>query len=142
MVARRILLAGLFAAGAAGLALAAPDADRRDGATVRHHHIVHGAGHASIERAAMQNILAELLSEKTGRPAAEIAAMFGDGPPHEALEQLGIAGDQMPPLFQQAHAMLIKKAAAAGLITATQAAEIEARPPPRPRHRKGEGDDR
>lgn len=120
MLARKILAVGLLALGAAGVAFAGSD-----GPTKRHR--VHGPmGHASVEFAALHNIMADLLSAKTGKTPAEITALFDAGGPHEVAEKLGLKHEDMKPLFREARATLITRAAAAGLITAQQAEKLRA----------------
>ena len=119
-----LVIAGL-ALGAAGLAFAAAEGHDREhgGEHMRHVKFMRGA---SVEHAAMQNIMAELLSAKTGKTIAEIQKQFEDGHPHEALEDLGLSEEDGRALHQQAREKLIAKAQAAGLITATQAEKIRA----------------
>lgn len=129
---RTILAVGLLAAGAAGAAGAALAADRGkdDGdREVRREVIVKHRGggpmgHASVEFAAMHNIMAELLSAKTGKTAAEIQALFEQGGPHEAFETLGLDEDEVRPLFKAARQQLIARAEKAGLITGAQADKL------------------
>lgn len=136
MYVRSILAASLLALGAAG-ALAAskpapPDVPQGHG---MHHGGMHGM-RFSVERVAMHNIMAELISQKTGRPVAEVRALFENGDPREALDKLGLSHDEVHAMMKTAHSQFIDKAAAAGLITADQAAKLHAapmpdRPPPR-----------
>lgn len=133
---RTMVAVGLLAAGAAGAAGAALAADRGgarddDGGEVRREVIVkhHGPGamrHASVEFAAMHNIMAELLGAKTGKTPAEIQALFEKGGPHEAFEALGLDEEEVRPLFREARQQLITRAASAGLITAQQAEKLRA----------------
>jgi glycerol dehydrogenase-like iron-containing ADH family enzyme len=146
MKAGKILAAALVALVAAGTAFAA--AEGKGGECGERHvfkHRVHGPGF-SVEHVAMHNIMSELLSAKTGKTAAEIQAMFDASGP-ETFDKLGLDEDEMAPLFKQARATLINRAAAANLITAAQAeklrtAKVEMRmhhgplPPPPP-----DGDD-
>ena len=141
MLARKILVAGLLALGAAGVAFAAGDGPARGKRG-------HGPmGHASVEFAAMHNIMAELLSAKTGKTPAEIAALFDAGGPHEVAEKLNLTHEDMKPLFKEARATLITRAQAANLITAAQAEKLRAAKIEM-RHRRGphpegdEGDDK
>jgi hypothetical protein len=128
MSIRKVLVAGLLALGAAGVAVAEGSHNGED-SHGRHHG--HGPmGHASVEMAAMHNIMAELISAKTGKSVAEIKALFEKSGPHDAIESLGLTRDDMRPLFEKAHAQLIDKAAAAGLITADQATTLRAAPLP------------
>lgn len=131
MNVRKIAVAATLALAAAGAAFAATDtkapADQdRDGPM---HHRMHGMPF-SVERVAMHNIMAELLSAKTGRSQDEIRALFEGNDPRDAIEKLGLSHDDMRALFQQAHLTLIQKAQAAGLITADQAAKLKAAPLP------------
>ena len=133
---KQLWVAGLLALGAAGAAVAADDpvVERHvikhgagDEPTVERHVIRHRGGpmgHASLEHAAMHNIMAEQLSAKTGKTVAEIQALFDKGGPHQAFEALGIADDDVGPLFQEARRTLITRAAAAGLVTAQQAEKM------------------
>lgn len=111
MLTRKILVAGLLALGAAGLAYAGSGK---------------GFGHASVEFAAMHNIMAELLSAKTGKTQAEIAALFDAGGPHAVAEKLGLKREDMRELMKEARGTLITRAAAANLITADQAEKLRA----------------
>jgi hypothetical protein len=147
MTIRKVLLAGVLAIGAAGVAVAAAEPSRGDdGARHEGHHMRHDMMRASVEVQAMHNLMAELLSAKTGKSASEIKALFEKaGNPHAVTEQLGLSHDDMRALHEKAHGQLIDKAAAAGLITAEQAAKLHAAPlpaPPRERHSKGGDDDR
>jgi len=120
MLARKILAVGLLALGAAGIAFAAGDGP---GKRQRGHGPM---GHASVEFAAMHNIMAELLSAKTGKTPAEITALFDAGGPHAVAEELGLTHEDMKPLLKEARGTLITRAAAAGLITAQQAEKLRA----------------
>ena len=62
MLARKIIVAGLLALGATGIALAADSDKRVDEKRIVEKHVVRG--HASVEFAAMHNIMGELLSAK------------------------------------------------------------------------------
>lgn len=131
MTSRLILAAALFAFGAAGV-YAASTNDKAPGASGGD---VHGHMHRgmefSVERVAMHNIMAELMSAKTGRSQEEIRQLFeSSANPHDAVEKLGLSHDDMRALFQQAHLTLIQKAQSAGLITADQAAKLKAAPLP------------
>lgn len=128
MSARKVVVAGLLALCATGLAQAS-DQDKRvdkrvDEKRVVEVHKVKGMGHASVEFAAMHNIMAELLSTKTGKTPAEIAAMFDAGGPHEVAEQLGLKGEEMRALMKEARGTLITRAQAANLITSEQAERL------------------
>jgi hypothetical protein len=96
--------------------------------------------HASVEFAAMHNIMAELLSAKTGKTPAEIAALFDAGGPHEVAEKLNLTHEDMKPLFKEARATLNTRAQAANLITAAQAEKLRAAKVEM-RHRRGPGDE-
>jgi hypothetical protein len=100
-------------------------------------HRHHGFG-PSVEHAAMHNIMADLISAKTGRPAADVRKLFADGDPREAVEKLGLSRDDMHALMKQAHEQLVARAAAAGLITAEQATKIRAMPLPEPGEHRGD----
>jgi hypothetical protein len=125
MLARNFLVAGLLALGAAGLAYAGSGkgGDDERGARREAHK---SFGHASVEFAAMHNIMAELLSAKTGKTQAEIAAMFDAGGPHDVAEKLNLKREDMKTLMQEARGTLITRAAAAKLITAEQAEKLRA----------------
>lgn len=125
MFGKKILVAGLVALGAAGLAWAGSDKPR-DGERIEKRHVVKEFGHASVEFAAMHNIMAELLSAKTGKTQAEIAAMFDKGGPHEVAEELDLKREDMRDLMKEARGTLITRAAAAKLITAEQAEKLRA----------------
>jgi len=123
MQLKKILAVGLIALGAAGVAFASGDREGGEGKA----HRMHGEmRHASVEFAAMHNIMADLLSAKTGKSVAEIRALFDKSGPHEAFEQLGLSKDEIRPLFKEARQTLITRAAAAGLITAQQAEHLRA----------------
>lgn len=125
---RKWVAVGALALGAAGLAGAAFAADSTAPRAERHvvKHRMHGGPgmHASVEFTAMHNIMAELLSARTGKTAAEIQAMFDKGGPHEVFDQLGLDDDEMRPLFKEARATLITRATKAGLITSAQAEQL------------------
>ena len=123
MVARKILVAGLLALGATGLALA--DGERRgDDQRIVEKQVV--KGHASVEFAAMHNIMGELLSARTGKTPAEIAALFDKGGPHAVAEELGLKREEMREIMMEARGTLITRAQAANLITAQQAERLRA----------------
>lgn len=127
MQLRKWVAVGALALGALGLAGATFAADSTAPRAERHviKHRMHGpGGHASVEHAAMHNIMAELLSAKTGKTTAEIQALFDKGGPREAFEALGLDDDEMRPLFKEARATLITRAAKAGLITPEQAEKL------------------
>jgi hypothetical protein len=126
MLARNVLVAGLFALGAAGLAYAGSGKGGDDGERVVKREVRKGFGHASVEFAAMHNIMAELLSARTGKTQAEIAALFDAGGPHEVAEQLNLKREEMRELMKEARGTLITRAAAAHLITAQQAEKLRA----------------
>lgn len=128
MLARRMVVtgavAGLLALGVAGLAYAGSGEKRRDGERVVERHKI--IGHASVEFAAMHNIMAELLSVKSGKTPAEITALFDEGGPHAVSEKLNLKRDEMHALMKEARVTLITRAAAANLITAEQAEKLRA----------------
>lgn len=116
-----LLLSGLTLAGTAN----AGD-DSRHG---------HGRGDrdahpASVERLAMQNLLAASLAQSTGRDAAEIGTLLAKSRPPEVAEQLGIDRDAMREAMKTARTTLIERYLAAGLITAEQAETLKAASPP------------
>ena len=125
---RKVLVAGLLALGAAGgigAAMAAggdSDAPRAERHVIKHR--MHGA--ASVEFTAMHNIMAELLSARTGKTTAEIQALFEKGGPHEAFDALGLTREDVQPLFKEARLKLIARATSAGLITSQQAEKLKA----------------
>ena len=121
MYVRSMLVAGLLALGSAGAVFA--EGGSHEG--MHHRHPFMGA---SVEHMAMHNIMADLLSAKTGRSPAEIKALFEGADPHEAIEKLGISRDDMHKLMEQAHETLLTRATAAGLITAEQAQKIRSAP--------------
>lgn len=127
MLARKMVVAVLLATGVSGLAWAADDAKTEKRVEKRIEHKVRGPmGHASVEFAAMHNIMAELLSAKTGKTPAEIAALFDAGGPHEVVETLKLSEEDMRATFKEARGTLITRAAAANLITAAQADRLRA----------------
>lgn len=101
----------------------------------RHVKFLHRFG-PSVEHAAMRNIVAEALSAKTGRSAAEISAKLDDTSPQDVAREFDLSEADMKALHKQARLTLIQRAAAAGLITAAQADELRKAPmpehPPRP----------
>jgi hypothetical protein len=123
---RTIVAVGLLALGTAGAAQAADRVVKDEDREVRREVIVkhRGHGHGSVEFAAMHNIMAELLSAKTGKTTAEIQALFEKGGPFEAFEALGIPEDEARPLFKEARQQLISRAERAGLITGEQAEKL------------------
>lgn len=80
--------------------------------------------HLTIEGMALQNILAELISARTGHPPARVREALREQYSHESLESLGLSAADMRVLFEQAHATLVDRVAAANLITAEQAARV------------------
>ena len=76
----------------------------------------HGPPPASVERAAIHKIMAEEMAKASGRKPAEIAKMLASSPPPEVARQLGLQPEAMKSAMQTAHATLIQKALAAGLI--------------------------
>jgi hypothetical protein len=127
MSARKMVVAGLLALCATGLAQAADKDKRVEDKRVERVvevHKVKGMRHASVEFAAMHNIMAELLSAKTGKTPAEIAALFDEGGPHEVAETLGLKKEEMRALMKEARGTLITRAQAANLITTEQAERL------------------
>jgi len=118
MKIRTLAIVGALALSAAAAVFADDDGGKRR--FVKHH------DHPSVEFAAMHNIMAELLSAKTGRTPAEITALFDAGGPPEVVEKLGLKHEDMRPIFKEARATLITRAQAANLITAAQAQELRA----------------
>ena len=116
MKVKTLVMAGLLALGAAGVAMAG-DGEKR---VVKHR--VHGG--ASVEFTAMHNIMAEQLSARTGKTQAEINALFEKGGPHEVAESLGLKKEDMRDLMKEARITLITRAQAANLITAAQADQL------------------
>jgi hypothetical protein len=143
---KTIVAVGLLAAGVAGATLAADRVVKEEGdREVRREVIVKHRGHrgASVEFTAMHNIMAEMLSAKTGKTTAEIQALFEKGGPHEAFETLGIAEDEVRPMFKEARQQLISRAERAGLITGEQAEKLRtAKIEMRHKRRHGDDDDR
>ncbi|HVT36560.1 MAG TPA: hypothetical protein VHE37_13310, partial [Nevskiaceae bacterium] len=70
----------------------------------------------SVERAAIHKLLAQELSRASGRAPSEITQMLATSPPPEVARQLGLQPDAVKSAMQNAHAQLIQKALAAGLI--------------------------
>jgi hypothetical protein len=124
MSARKVVVAGLLALCATGLAQASDKDKRVEEKRVVEVHKVKGMRHASVEFAAMHNIMAELLSAKTGKTPAEIAALFDEGGPHEVAETLGLKKEEMRALMKEARGTLITRAQAANLITSEQAERL------------------
>ena len=125
MQLKKMVAMGLIALGAMGVAYAGGKDE--DGERVEIRHKIHGPGPhraASLEFAAMHNIMVELLSAKTGKTTAEIDALWEKGGPHSVAETLKLSEDDMKPLFQQAHRTLVDRALAANLITAAQAEQL------------------
>lgn len=111
------LVAALTAAIVTSAALAhEPEAPR--------HVRMHGPHSMSLAHVAMRNVVAELAAAKSGKPLAEVRAVFEKSHPHAAMEALGLSEDDMKVLFQQAHTTLVDRAATAGLITPEQAQEL------------------
>lgn len=125
-IRKPVAILALAALGLAGTAIAGHhgDGDHRGGGR--------GGPPASVERAAMHNLLAERLAGSTGRDAAGIASLLGETPPWQVADKLGLSPEQMHEAVQSARATLIERAAAAGLITAAQAKELAAARPPAP----------
>lgn len=84
----------------------------------------------SVERMAMANIAAELLSQQTGRSAAEIASLLETAPPHKVAAQLGLDEEAFRGLHRTVRTTLIQRAADTGLITPEQAETLRAGPVP------------
>jgi hypothetical protein len=127
MLARKMVVAVLLATGMGGLAWAADGEKKVEQKRIVEKHVVHRAmGHSSVEFAAMHNIMAELLSAKTGKTQAEIAALFDAGGPHEVVETLNLSEEDMRATFKEARGTLITRAAAAKLITPEQAEKLRA----------------
>lgn len=144
MSARKVVVAGLLALCATGLAQAADKDKRVDEERVEKRVVeVHKVrGHASVEFAAMHNIMAELLGAKTGKTPAEIAALFDEGGPHAVAEKLGLEKEEMRALMKEARGTLITRAQAANLITAQQAERLRAaKVEMRHKHKRRGGDD-
>lgn len=83
----------------------------------------------SVERLAMENIMVEKLSQQTGRPATEIAALM-NRPPPEVAKELGLDDAAMRSNFDSARLTLIQRATEAQLITAAQAEQLRNAPRP------------
>ena len=124
MLARKVTVAALLALGVAGLAYAGTSERHGDQERIVERHKV--MGHASVEFAAMHNIMAELLSAKTGKTQSEIAALLDEGGPHAVAEKLGLKREEMQSLFKEARGTLITRAESAHLITAQQAEKLRA----------------
>ena len=122
MVLKRVLVVAGLVLGMAGMALAAndhgPGGDGAEHDRVVKHRMHGGPG---LEHMALRNIMAELLSARTGKSAGEIQALFESNGPHEAFDQLGISDEDHRALFKQAHTTLVNRMAAANLITPQQA---------------------
>jgi hypothetical protein len=93
-----------------------------------------GGPRASVERAAMNNLLAAELAASTGRDPAEISQLLESSPPPEVASQLGLSRDAMVQALQTAHTALIQRALAAGLITQAQAEKLASMPALAPPH--------
>jgi len=125
MQLRKFAAAGLLALGAlgTGVALATDDGERVERHVIKHRG---GPGHmASVEHAAMRNIMVEQLSAKTGKTAGEIQALFEQGGPLQAFETLGVSDEDARAMHQQARQTLIERAERAGLITGAQAEKLK-----------------
>lgn len=135
----KLVTTALFALSISGITLAATSGPQgAPGAQGERSHRGHMMGRFSVEHVAMHNIMAELLSQKTGRSVAEIKALFENSEdPRAAVDKLGLSHDDMRALFQQAHQTFITKAEAAGLITAEQAKQLRSEPLPEPREHHG-----
>lgn len=125
---RKFAAAGLLALGALGTGVALAADDGKEERVVERHVIKHrgGPGHmASVEHAAMRNIMVEQLSARTGKTTTEIQALFEQGGPMEAFETLGVSDEDARAMHQQARQTLIERAQRAGLITAAQAEKLK-----------------
>jgi hypothetical protein len=107
-------------------------ADTGSATQPRYAHHEHGGPRASIERAAMDNLLAAELAQSTGRDQADISQRLERSPPSVVANELGVSHETMMQAMQTAHASLIQKALAAGLITDAQAQKLSAMPAPPP----------
>lgn len=142
MSARKMVVAGLLALCATGLAVASDKDKRVEDKRVERMVEVHKVrGHASVEFAAMHNIMGELLSAKTGKTPAEIAALFDEGGPHAVAEKLGLEKDEMRTIMKEARSTLITRAQAANLITAQQAEKLRVAKVDIHKHKRRGGDD-
>lgn len=119
-----LLLSGVALAGAA---VAADQGKYKQGPGKRG--AEHTARAASIERLAVQNLLAENLAQSTGRDVNEIKALFAQGHPGKAAEELGLDRAAMGEAMKAARSTYIERSLAAGLITQEQAQELANTPP-------------
>lgn len=117
-----LLLSGLALAGTAVAGDAARHGHGRGG---------HDGRPPSVERLAMQNLLAASLAQSTGHDAGEISALLAESRPPKVAEQLGIDVDAMREAMKAARATLIERSLAAGLITAEQATTLSTAAPPK-----------
>lgn len=131
MKATKILAAMGLALGVAGAALAERGEHGSHGEHGDRMVKRHFVRHHGVEMAAMHNIMAELISARTGKSVGEVQAAFEDGHPHEAFEKLGLSEDDARALRKQAREKLVVKAQAAGLITSAQAEKIRSQPEPK-----------
>lgn len=98
----------------------------------------------SVERVAMNQLLAQELAQRSGRPASEISAMLKVAPPLEVAEELGLERKTMREAFTAARSTLITRMQQAQLITAEEAKQLLSEPMPRPREghaQRGRGGD-
>lgn len=105
-----------------------------DGQPSRHGH-PWGAPPVSLERFAMENAMVEKLSQQSGKSPADVQALLDKQPPPEVAKSLGIDEATAKTLLDSARQSVIQKAADAQLITAAQAEQLKAAPPPR--HHRG-----
>jgi len=115
-------LALLPALALAGTAVASDQVRHKQGYGKRD--MPHAARAASVERLAMQNILAEKLAQSTGRDVNEIRALFAQARPGKATEELGLDRQAMGEAMKAARSTYIERSLAAGLITPEQAQEL------------------
>jgi hypothetical protein len=83
---------------------------------------------ANLEHAAMDNLVAEALAQRTGRSQSELLVLLEKSPPPEVAQQVGVDDATMRSVFDTAHTSLIQRAQAAGLITTAQAQELKSAP--------------
>ncbi|MBW7930050.1 MAG: hypothetical protein H3C57_01930 [Gammaproteobacteria bacterium] len=119
-----LLLSGVALA---GTAVAADQGKYRQGNGKRG--AEHTARAASVERLAMQNLLAENLAQSTGRDVNEIKALFAQGHPGKVAADLGLDRAAMGKAMEAARSTYIQRSLAAGLITSEQAQELATTPP-------------
>ena len=83
----------------------------------------------SIERAAIHNLVATALAQRTGRSAEEIGELLNDERPSAVASRLGLDGEALRSAFEQAHTALVDATLNAGLITMEQAKGLRTLPP-------------